>query len=150
MLSPDALLHYNTYQGKAVDFYEQIWAATESGEGGIPRGRHVVTNALFEVRGDVGYGECYLEGRRAGVGTTRAGAESQATGPGFPMSGSAGSSTASSGAPASGASRAAGWRWSGCRRRWTSRRSGRAGTSSANFAPTRYDGSDPSYERNWG
>ena len=81
---PDAFLHYNTYQGKAVDFYEQIWAATERGEGGIPRGQHVVTNALFEVRGDVGYGECYLEGRRAGVGTTRAGAESQATGPGFP------------------------------------------------------------------
>ena len=50
---PDAFLHYNTYQGPAVDFYEQIWAATERGEGGIPRGQHVVTNALFEVRGDV-------------------------------------------------------------------------------------------------
>ena len=79
---PDAFLHYNSYQGPAIDFYEQIWAATERGEGGIPRGQHVVTNALFEVRGDVGYGESYLEGIRAGVGTTRASDGSDASGPG--------------------------------------------------------------------
>jgi len=57
---PDAFLHYNTYQGNALDFYEQLWAATASGAGGIPRGQHAVTNALFEVRGDAGYGESYL------------------------------------------------------------------------------------------
>ena len=101
---PDAFLHYNTYQGPAIDFYEQIWAATERGEGGIPRGQHVVTNALFEVRGDVGYGESYLEGIRAGVGTTRASDGSQARGRGSRSSGSAGSSTASSGVTASGGS----------------------------------------------
>jgi hypothetical protein len=84
---PDAFLHYNTYQGNAVEFYEALFSrtGTVAGQSGVPRGQHVVTNALFDVRRDVAYGESYLEARRAGVGDRRAGAESAPTGPGFPI-----------------------------------------------------------------
>ena len=146
---PDAFLHYNTYQGNAFDFYSQIWAATESGAGGIPRGQHVVTNALFEVQGDVAYGESYLEGRRAGVGTTRAGADPQATGPGFPIE--------RIGRFIDRYERRNGeWRISSRRvaMEWVSEEMeesplGPGGYKIVNFAPTRYDASDPSYERDW-
>ena len=146
---PDAFLHYNTYQGNAVDFYAKLWAATESGAGGIPRGQHVVTNALFEVRGDVAHGESYLEGRRAGVGTTRAGAESQPTGPGFPIE--------RIGRFIDRFERRDGeWRIASRRvaMEWLPEELeesplGPGGYKLANFAPTRYDASDPSYERSW-
>jgi hypothetical protein len=146
---PDAFLHYNTFQGNAVDFYEQLWASTESGAGGIPRGQHVVTNALFEVRGDVAYGESYLESRRAGLGTTRAGAESQTTGPGFPIE--------RIGRFIDRFERRDGeWRIASRRvaMEWMPEDMedspmGRGGYKLANFAPTRYDASDPSYERDW-
>ena len=95
----DAFLHYNTNQGSAVDFYEQLWAATESAAGGIPRGQHAVTNALFEVRGDVAYGESYLECRRAGIGAIHAGAESRVTGPGFPTTTALGTTDAPTAPP---------------------------------------------------
>jgi hypothetical protein len=146
---PDAFLHYNTYQGPAADFYHQIWAATEAGGGGIPRGQHVVTNALFEVRGDVAYGESYLEGIRAGVGATRAGAEGQPTGAGFPIE--------RIGRFIDRYERRDGeWRISSRRvaMEWVSEEMeesplGPGGYKLANFAPTRYDDTDPSYERDW-
>jgi len=146
---PDAFLHYNTYQGNALDFYEQLWAATASGAGGIPRGQHVVTNALFEVLGDVGYGESYLECRRAGLGTTRSGAECQATGPGFPIE--------RIGRFIDRFERRNG-EWRIAHRRvameWMPEEleespMGPGGYRLANFAPTRYDAGDPSYERRW-
>jgi len=145
----DAFLHYNTYQGNAVDFYERLWAATESGAGGIPRGQHAVTNALFEVRGDVAYGESYLECRRAGVGAVHAGAESRVTGPGFPIE--------RIGRFIDRFERRDGeWRIASRRvaMEWLPEETeesplGPGGYKLANFAPTRYDTGDPSYERHW-
>jgi SnoaL-like domain len=146
---PDAFLHYNTYRGNAVDFFEMLWAATDSGTGGIPRGQHVVTNALFDVRGDIAYGESYLEGRRAGLGTTRAGAESQATGPGFPIERIGrfiDRFERRDGAWAI-ASRRVAMEW--MPEEMEESPVGEGGYRLVNFAPTRYDDSDPSYERDW-
>ncbi len=149
---PDASVHYNTYEGNAIEFYEALWERTEghgTGQGGIPRGQHVVSNALFEVRGDVAYGESYLEARRSGVGNRRAGAESAATGPGFPIE--------RIGRFIDRCERRNGeWRFVSRRvaMEWMSEEVESSdampgGYKLENFAPTRYDRSDPSYERNW-
>jgi hypothetical protein len=139
----DATVHYNSYQGNAVEFYEALWSSTGvAGQSGVPRGQHVVTNALFEVRGDVAYGESYLEARRAGVGDRRAGAEEQPTGPGFPIE--------RIGRMIDRYERRDG-EW-----RITSRRVAMEwmpvetdAYNIANFAPTTTDRTDPSYERDW-
>ncbi len=149
MLSPGRVRPLQHLPGERGDFYEQLWAATDSGAGGIPRGQHVVTNTLFEVRGDVAYGESYLEGRRAGLGTTRAGAESQPTGPGFPIE--------RIGRFIDRFERRDGvWRIASRRvaMEWMPEEMeasplGEGGYRLANFAPTRYDATDPSYERDW-
>ena len=149
---PDASVHYNTYEGNAIEFYEALWERTEghgNGQGGIPRGQHVVTNALFEVRGDVAYGESYLEARRSGIGSRRAGAESEATGPGFPIE--------RIGRFIDRCERRNGeWRFVSRRvaMEWMSEEVEGSdvmpgGYRLENFAPTRHDRSDPSYERNW-
>ena len=147
---PDATLHYNTYVGAAVPFYEALWSQTGSSAnvgGGVPRGQHVVTNALFEVDGDVAWGESYLEARRAGVGGRRAGAESEPTGVGFPI--------ARIGRFIDRFERREGeWRIADRRvaMEWTSEEVEDSpglpgGYKLENFAPTRYDRSDPSYDR---
>ena len=149
---PDASVHYNTYEGNAIEFYEALWERTEGhgdGQAGIPRGQHVVTNALFEVRGDVAYGESYLEARRSGIGSRRAGAESEATGPGFPIE--------RIGRFIDRCERRNGeWRFVSRRvaMEWMSEEVEGSdvmpgGYRLENFAPTRHDRSDPSYERNW-
>ena len=95
------------------------------------------------------YGESYLEGRRAGLGTTRAGAESQPTGPGFPIE--------RIGRFIDRFERRDGvWRIASRRvaMEWMPEEMeasplGEGGYRLANFAPTRYDATDPSYERDW-
>jgi hypothetical protein len=149
---PDAFVHYNTYRGKAIEFYEALWERTEGGgggESGIPRGQHVVTNALFELRGDIAYGESYLEARRSGVGNRRAGAESEPTGPGFPIE--------RIGRFIDRYERRNGeWRFASRRvaMEWMPEEiedsvAFPGGYKLENFAPTRTDRSDPSYERDW-
>lgn len=149
---PDAYLHYNTYAGSAIEFYESLWERTAGrgdGQSGIPRGQHVVTNALFELRGDIGYGESYLEARRAGIGDRRAGAESEPTGPGFPIE--------RIGRFIDRFERRNGeWRIASRRvaMEWLPEEIGESaaapgGYKLGNFAPTRHDRSDPSYERDW-
>jgi hypothetical protein len=147
---PNATLHYNTYAGNAITFYEALWAPTGSSANvgtGVPRGQHVVTNALFEVDGDVAWGESYLEARRAGVGGRRAGAESEPTGVGFPI--------ARIGRFIDRFERRDGeWRIADRRvaMEWISEEIEDSpdmpgGYKLDNFAPTRHDRSDPSYER---
>ena len=147
---PDAFVHYNTYQGNALEFYEALWSRTEvAGQSGIPRGQHVVTNAFFEIRGDVAYGESYLEARRSGLGNRRSGTESQPTGPGFPIE--------RIGRNIDRFERRDGeWRISSRRvaMEWMPEElegseAAPGGYRLENFAPTRWDRSDPSYDRDW-
>lgn len=149
---PDAYLHYNTYVGNAIEFYESLWERTEGGgdgQGGIPRGQHVITNALFEIRGDVGYGESYLEARRAGIGDRYAGAESEPTGPGFPIEriGRFIDRFERRNGEWRIASRRVAMEWMPEEIEVSAVAPG--GYKLGNFAPTRHDRSDPSYERDW-
>lgn len=147
---PDATLHYNTYRGSAIAFYEALWqpeGSRDNAGGGIPRGQHVVTNPLFEVDGDVAYGESYLEARRAGIGDRRAGAESEPTGPGFPIEriGRFIDRFERRDGEWRIADRRVAMEWMPSEIEGTPERPG--GYKLANFAPTRYDRTDPSYDR---
>jgi len=149
---PDAFVHYNTYQGNAIEFYEALWERTEGrggGQSGIPLGQHVVTNALFEVRGDVAYGESYLEARRSGLGSRRAGGESGPTGPGFPIEriGRFIDRYERRNGEWRFASRRVAMEWMPEEVEGSDAMPG--GYKLENFAPTRTDRSDPSYERDW-
>jgi hypothetical protein len=145
---PDATMRYNTYDGPAVALFEGLFSGSAAGQAGLPVGQHVVTNALFEVRGDVAYGESYLEARRAGVGGRQAGT-GEPIGPGFP-------STRIGRFIDRFERREGEWRIASRRvaMEWMSEevddspeRPG--GYRLENFTPTRYDRSDPSYDRNW-
>jgi hypothetical protein len=60
---PDATQNYNTFRGKALDFVDFVWS-----HGGAILKQHLITNWLFELRGDIAYGESYLAATYGGVG----------------------------------------------------------------------------------
>jgi hypothetical protein len=80
---PDAVLYCGGYSGSAVELHRAILDGARQPIGG----QHVITNALFDVRGDSADGECYFVARRAGVGNRRIAGEvdAQPPGPSFPI-----------------------------------------------------------------
>ena len=61
---PDAFDDHGSFRGGPAEFAEHLRGGTLNPEIQVGPVQHALTNAVFEVRGDVAYGESYVEVRR--------------------------------------------------------------------------------------